>query len=72
MDLSMCGNTCKGVLADKTADTLSCTREVLRWDDRAGCIGGSIGGGSGKGRSIVAVGNLQGTQGLSPCSVSHR
>ena len=72
MDLSMCGNTCKGVLDDKTADTLSCTCEVLRWDDRTGCIGGSMGGGSGKGRSIVAVGNLEGTQGLSLYRVSHR
>ena len=72
MDLSMCGNTCKGALAGKTADTLSCTREVLCWDDRAGCTGGSMGGGLGKGRSRVAVGNLEGTQGLSPCCVSHR
>ena len=72
MDLSMCGNTCKGVLDDETADTLSCTHEILCWDGRASCTGGSIGGGSGKGRSIVAVGNLEGTQGLSPCRVSHR
>ena len=72
MDLSMCGNTCKGALADKTADTLSCTCEVLRWDGRAGSKGGSMGGGSGKGRSIMAVGNLEGTQGLSPYRASHR
>ena len=72
MDLSMCGDTCKGVLDDKTADTLSCMHEILRWDGRAGCIGGSMGGESGKGGSIVAVGNLQGAQGLSPCRVSHR
>ena len=72
MGLSTCGNTCKGVLDDKTADTLSCTCEVLRLDGRAGCTGGNMGGESGKGRSIVAVGNLEGTQGLSQYRVSHR
>ena len=72
MDLSMCGNTCKGVLDDKTADTLSCTCEFLCLDGRAGSTGGNMGGESGKGRSIVAVGNLEGTQGSSPCRVSDR